>query len=157
MAKTPPVPPEQTSGRAGLGWRAATQSSEAGAGAAQVPLRAATEPAPDLRPGYTTVDDLGDDGDDTLHSPIAFYDVPNCIQAPVGFRMEDDGERPDTVDLVYNEFIQPWVVLALKYLGEKVEEGDSAVYLAGKSFTEVIREWVEEYWQVATEKCPQVG
>ncbi|OAX77047.1 hypothetical protein ACJ72_08658, partial [Emergomyces africanus] len=32
-------------------------------------------------PGYTTKDDAGDDGDDTIHSPINFYRVPNCFQA----------------------------------------------------------------------------
>jgi hypothetical protein len=104
----------------------------------------------DLRPGYTTVDDLGDDGDDTLHSPIAFYSVPNCIQATVGFDIEDP---PETVDLVYNEFLQPWILLAMKYLGQKYEENDVRVYLDGKSFTEVISEWVKENWQVEENKC----
>ena len=107
-------------------------------------------PKIDLRPGYTTVDDLGSDGDDTLHSPIQFYNVPNCIQATVGFDIE---EPPETVDLVYNEFLQPWILLAMKYLGQKYEEKDVCVYLDGKTFTEVISEWVRENWHVDVNKC----
>jgi Calcineurin-like phosphoesterase len=158
------IPPEQISGRAGLAFdkmrqeaRLGWQSSFARAGPdAQVPLHntaALDQQKPDLIPGYTTIDDLGEDGDDTIHNPIAFYDVPNCIQAPIGFSLSDT-DKPENVDLVYNEFIQPWVVLALKYLGEKFEEGDSQVYLEGQSLTDVIRTWVERNWQVSTAKCP---
>lgn len=107
-------------------------------------------PKIDLRPGYTTVDDLGDDGDDTLHSPIAFYSVPNCIQSTVGFDIE---EPPEVVDLVYNEFIQPWILLAMKYLDQKYEEKDVRVYLEGKTFADIISEWVRENWHVDANKC----
>ena len=52
-----------------------------------------------LRPGYTTVDDAGNDGDDTIHSPISFYRVPNCIQSTVNPLSTplDDGK----VDVVF--------------------------------------------------------
>ncbi|KAJ9632207.1 hypothetical protein H2203_000610 [Taxawa tesnikishii (nom. ined.)] len=97
-----------------------------------------------LTPGYTTVDDAGNDGDDTLHQQIQFYDVPNCISADVAF---DPKSPPETVDLVYNEFIERWVLLALRYLGLAYSVEDTHSTMDGKSFTEVISDWIEEHWE----------
>lgn len=97
-------------------------------------------------PGYTTVDDLGSDGDDTIHEPIKFYDVPNCVAANVGFDPTDGTNPPDTVDLVYNEFVQDWVLLALRYLGVKFDKEDTQSTLDGKTMTDVISDWVGENW-----------
>lgn len=109
----------------------------------------------ELTPGYTTKDDGGEDGDDTLHSKISFYRVPNCIQAAVGFDLPhknssevlsfDDG--PEKVDLVYNEFIEEWVLLALKYLGQKYAMSDTEPYLEGKIFTDIITDWISDNWK----------
>lgn len=99
----------------------------------------------DTFPGYTTHDDAGDDGDDTIHSAIKFYNVPNCIQSAVGFNPTDDHE-PDTVDLMYNEFIQKWVLLALQYTGQKYTSNDTQSYNEGKSFTDIMTDWVEAHW-----------
>lgn len=109
-----------------------------------------------LTPGYTTHDDAGSDGDDTIHSPIQFYEVPNCIQAPVGFDPSSTSgdDKPDTVDLIYNEFIQKYIIMALEYLGEKHEEGDTDNYFPGKGFTQIMTEWVKEHWGVDGKKCP---
>lgn len=88
-----------------------------------------------LAPGYTTVDDLGSDGDDTIHSPIPSYDVPNCVQAvlpgpsssiPNGSLL-DPHEEPSTtpssssmdeepIDLIFNEFLTPYVLAILNIL-----------------------------------------
>ncbi|KAF2133240.1 ser/Thr protein phosphatase family [Dothidotthia symphoricarpi CBS 119687] len=96
-------------------------------------------------PGYTTHDDAGQDGDDTLHVPIPFYRVPNCIQSTVGFNVTD-AQEPQTVDVMYNEFIQTWVLLALEYVGHKCAVGDTEVYDGGKSFTDIMTEWVGAHW-----------
>jgi 2',3'-cyclic-nucleotide 2'-phosphodiesterase (5'-nucleotidase family) len=112
---------------------------------AQSPMLFGNKP---LIPGYTTRDDAGEDGDDTLHSVIQFYNVPNCIQAPVGFDAKED--EPELVDVIYNEFIEKWIILALEYLGEKYSTDDTQQYLNGKSFTEIITDWVKEHW--STEK-----
>jgi hypothetical protein len=114
----------------------------------QVPLFAGRNAKPDLIPGYTTEDDAGKDGDDTIHSPITFYNVPNAFQASVGVKLEDSAQEQEdqTVDVVYNEFIQPWILLALEYLGHKVKLEDTGVYLEGKTMTDVIVEWVEGNW-----------
>ncbi|KAI9692046.1 MAG: hypothetical protein M1820_009581 [Bogoriella megaspora] len=105
----------------------------------------------DLPPGYTTSDDAGKDGDDTEHAPIQFYNVPNCFSTyftPSEYQMRDtDDEEPETVDLVYNEFIESWVLLALDFLGQDYTREDTAPYLEGRSFTSVMTDWVEENWE----------
>jgi hypothetical protein len=101
---------------------------------------------PELIPGYTTKDDAGSDGDDTVHSKIEFYSVPNCIQSTIGFEGNDD-QLPDTVDLMYNEFVQKWILLALEYTGQKYTMDDT------KSFTDIMTDWVEEHWGSEDGKC----
>jgi len=100
---------------------------------------------PEPFPGYTTKDDAGIDGDDTIHTEIKFYNVPNCIQSAVGFKGDDEHE-PETVDLLYNEFIQKWVLLALEYTGQKYSSDDTESWAGGKSFTDIMTDWVEEHW-----------
>ena len=104
-----------------------------------------------LIPGYTTKDDAGDDGDDTLHSPISFYRVPNCIEARIGTSTSTDkdksGDPVESVDLVYLEFLQPWILLALRFLGAEYELNDTEVYADGLDFTTMIAVWVQENWK----------
>lgn len=98
----------------------------------------------DLMPGYTTKDDAGNDGDDTLHSPISFYNVPNCIQAvidPTG-----SSKDPDEVDVVFNEFIQPWILLAMKFFGLDITGADVGKYMEGENFTTLLAKWVSQNW-----------
>lgn len=102
--------------------------------------------SPRIIPGYTTVDDAGDDGDDTVHSPISFYRVPNCLQSLVshGQQVSDS----DTVDLVYNEFIEPYVALAAKFSGLDVDfEKDSGIYMNGTMMNDLLVSWVKEHWK----------
>jgi len=101
--------------------------------------------SPDLTPGYTTKDDAGSDGDDTIHSPITFYSVPNCIQAKIGAIA--DGSATDTVDVVYIEFIQPWILLAFRFLGLEYAEGETAPYMYGENLTTLLAKWVAENWK----------
>ena len=98
----------------------------------------------ELVPGYTTKDDAGDDGDDTLHRPIPFYKVPNCIQIPINY---DVASPPETVDIVYNEFIQPWILLALNYLGVDATDNSTSIYVEGQTLTSVISNWIENNWE----------
>lgn len=104
-------------------------------------------------PGYTTKDDAGTDGDDTIHEPIQFYSVPNCIQSSVGFT-PGQGHEPETVDLMYNEFIQKWILLALEYVGQKYTSDDTYAFADGKSFTDIMTDWVKEHWNTDGE-CPR--
>ncbi|RFU30345.1 hypothetical protein B7463_g5969, partial [Scytalidium lignicola] len=98
---------------------------------------------PDLVPGYTTTDDAGKDGDDTIHSPISFYNVPNCIQSQISFPVEGD---PETVDLVFIDFLIPFVITAMKFLGHSYKPSDIADY-RDESFTELLAEWIGENWK----------
>ena len=111
----------------------------------QAPIAGATDKP--LIPGYTTSDDLGRDGDDTLHEAIRFYDVPNCIGVNHGFDPADTEKAPKTVDLVYNEFIQDWVLLALRYLGATYEKKDTRSVDHVGTMTEVISGWVGKHWE----------
>lgn len=118
-------------------------------GHAQAPLSSGSEK---LIPGLTTHDDAGADGDDTLHEPIKFYKIPNCIQARVGF--DADEEEPEVVDVMYNEFIQKWILLALQYLGESYSSDDTQYFLEGRSFSNMMTDWVKEHWDVESKSCP---
>lgn len=112
----------------------------------QIPLTS-QDPDPEPFPGYTTSDDAGLSGDDTIHSPIQFYNVPNCVQSVVGFKPDTDEQEPDKVDLMYNEFIQKWVLMALEYEGVKIGQGETEMWEGGRSFTDVLTGWVEEHWK----------
>ncbi|KAL2001773.1 hypothetical protein VTN02DRAFT_1236 [Thermoascus thermophilus] len=122
--------------------------------AAQVPLGVANRQKPRITPGYVTVDDAGADGDDTVHSPIPFYRVPNCIEASIPAASnppcedDDDDAPPETVDLVYIDFIEPHMAVAAKVAGLDVDfERDGEVYMPGVTLTNLILNWVKENWK----------
>lgn len=91
--------------------------------------------------GYTTEDDVGKDGDDTVHEPIEYFNVPNCIQSEAGFGEEE----PEVVDLVFIEFLTPWILAALKFAGGEYGEGDVREY-RGETATELMEGWIRENW-----------
>ena len=107
----------------------------------------------DLTPGYTTTDDAGSDGDDTVHAPIKFYRVPNALESRIGFppgaTKEDPTASADpvSVDLVYVDFIESYILLALKFLGTDYAERDTDIYMEEKDMTGVIAQWVQEHWK----------
>lgn len=87
----------------------------------------------------------GIDGDDTVHSPISFYRVPNCIQALINPGTSAD---PNTVDLVYIDFIEPYVALAAKFARLDLDFArDSDVYMPFETLTDLILDWVKHNWK----------
>jgi hypothetical protein len=108
----------------------------------QHPLVTSDQKDPDLIPGYTTKDAAGTDGDDTLHAPISFYKVPNCIQIPISLPKDED---PEVVDLVFIDFIQPWILTALQFTGEMYNKSDVEVY-RDETLTELMAWWIKENW-----------
>ncbi|KAL9090090.1 MAG: hypothetical protein Q9159_002155 [Coniocarpon cinnabarinum] len=115
---------------------------------AKLELRDAQKPLKDgnpvLFPGYTTHDDAGFDGDDTLHTPIPFVRAPNVVQSLVDFPGEDNDVQ--TTDVVYNGFIEPWIILALQYLGAKYDGKDTESVMEDRSMTDMMVSWIRENW-----------
>ncbi|CAK3921886.1 related to 5^ nucleotidase [Lecanosticta acicola] len=143
----PLIPPFAPVSRTSLehSWAESHESSTALRSQQQAVLGGKDSDQPQV-PGYTTVDDAGNDGDDTIHQPIKFYNTPNCIGSNAGFPTSDAGEAtdPEKVDLIFNEFIEKWVLLALRYLGEKRESNDTSYALDGQSMTDVIGGWIKK-------------
>jgi hypothetical protein len=98
---------------------------------------------PELIGGYTTKDDFGDDGDDTVRLQLKFYNVPNCIRAEIAFPKEGN---PETVDMVFLDFLQPWIMVALKSAGGNYSEKDVLEYREG-TFTYLMAEWIRTNWK----------
>lgn len=116
----------------------------------QAPLYNSDFSSQPLIPGYTTRDDVGDDGDDTEHSPITFYAVPNCFQGliPPPDVDENENSTPETVDFIYLDFIEPWLDVAAQIIGFDLDvERDSDVFLPGETLASVILDWVGKNWK----------
>jgi hypothetical protein len=97
---------------------------------------------PDLIPGYTTMDDGGSDGDDTVRAPITFYRVPNVFQSEISFPEEGD---PQKVDVVFVDFIQPWILLALTYTGLSYNDSSTEAFRQ-ETLTELMAGWIKGNW-----------
>jgi len=70
--------------------------------------------------------------------------VPNCIQStinPANVDLEDQ-----VVDVVFNEFIQPWILLGLKFLGLEYSDADVDKYMPDDNMTTLIAKWVGLKW-----------
>ncbi|KFA75933.1 hypothetical protein S40288_05865 [Stachybotrys chartarum IBT 40288] len=103
-------------------------------------LRSVQEPS--LISGYTTKDDIGEDGDDTIHERITFHSIPNCFQSTIAFPEEGD---PTAVDLVFIDFVQPWIIPALQFAGGGYTDDDVKDYMEG-TFTFKMAEWIKNNW-----------
>lgn len=106
---------------------------------------------PPLSPGYTTIDDLGSDGDDTIHSTIYYYTVPYFIQSQIDFPKTTAARKqevdPENVDIVFVDFIQPLILLALKSLGiEYHAVNDVDAYMEGMTIISLLAQWVQRNW-----------
>jgi hypothetical protein len=106
-------------------------------------------------PGYTTVDDFGADGDDTVHAPIPLYEQPNDLQANASFPA--DGSMPATVDLVFLDFIAGTIVKALN--GPDVGGNFSLAqveYYIDRQFTtnSYLPAYAKIAWKGSAEDCP---
>lgn len=107
-----------------------------------------------LTPGYTTVDDFGEDGDDTPHTSIPHHPQPIDFQAQAAF--PEDGSDPETVDLVFISFIaEEWLLPALKEAGGDYTMEDIENYLP-EEFTsnKYLQEYAKIAWQEGMPNCP---
>ncbi|KAI0995913.1 Uncharacterized protein K3495_g12268 [Podosphaera aphanis] len=92
--------------------------------------------------GYVTVDDAGNDGDDTLHTPVVMSLVPKFLKSEVIIPAE---REPDVIDLVYSNFLQPYVFSALSKTGLNYTLSDAEVYTK-ETVDKQISKWVQENW-----------
>jgi 2',3'-cyclic-nucleotide 2'-phosphodiesterase (5'-nucleotidase family) len=69
-----------------------------------------------LKMGLTTHDDHGCDGDDVVHNSIPYYPSPNIIDSYV-----EGDPSSDQVDVVFYDFIQPYVLEAIDRLNTHSE------------------------------------
>lgn len=106
-------------------------------------------------PGYTTTDDFGTDGDDTVHSKIPNYSQPNDLQANASF--PTNGSVPATVDLVFLDFIASYIVNALNTadVGGAFSLSQVSYYMP-MSFTtnSYLPAYAKVAWQANVPNCP---
>ncbi|KAI1473468.1 Metallo-dependent phosphatase-like protein [Daldinia eschscholtzii] len=86
-------------------------------------LRISRRQVVDLTAGYTTKDDFGTDGDDTAHSEIPYYEIPDFFQGVAGF---NDSQPVDVVDVVFVDFIENDL---LAILGSNYSSSDVSYYI----------------------------
>ncbi|KAK1622631.1 calcineurin-like phosphoesterase [Colletotrichum phormii] len=82
-----------------------------------------------VTPGYTTTDDFGTDGDDTVHSEIPTYDYPDFFQANGSFPTSGELADDEKIDLIFLDYVAGSVVSVLKSLGGNYTSADVSYYL----------------------------
>ncbi|TIA86569.1 calcineurin-like phosphoesterase [Aureobasidium pullulans] len=108
-------------------------------------------------PGYVTTDDFGSDGDDTIHSKIPYYSVPNFFQANGSLPANGTLAADATVDLIFLDYVAGSVVKALNGLGGDYTDEEVTYYLP-KNFT--TNSYLPAYakmapeWQANVPNCP---
>ncbi|CAA9956952.1 hypothetical protein P3342_000656 [Pyrenophora teres f. teres] len=106
-------------------------------------------------PGYTTQDDFGTDGDDTVYSSVLNYSQPNDLQANASFPL--DGSTPKTVDLVFLDFIASYIVGALNTPDVGCDFSlEQVSYYMDESFTtnSYLSAYAKVAWQADVPNCP---
>ncbi|EZF28028.1 hypothetical protein H112_00069 [Trichophyton rubrum D6] len=140
-------PPEQWSRTEDFIAKAVHIPLSQGADNEQNPLQDGDEPT--LTPGYTTKDDGGTDGDDTVHTPVSFYRAPNCIMATIT-NDDDSSSTSNVVDLLYLDFLEPWVTVATKIVGIDFDpKKDAEAFMPGVQMRTMLTAWASQHWS-----CP---
>ncbi|KAF2672668.1 calcineurin-like phosphoesterase [Microthyrium microscopicum] len=104
-------------------------------------------------PGYTTTDDFGTDGDDTIHAKIPYYSKPNALQVNASF--PTDGSVPETIDLVFLDFLAPNILSALSSLGANYSKSDIQNYMLPDFTTNnFLATYAKLKWQENINNCP---
>lgn len=111
-----------------------------------------------LTPGYVTYDDWGSDGDDTVHQPIPDYPQPEYIQGNGSF--PSNGSTPATVDVIFLDFIEDYVLAALNQAqsSRNYTESNVSLYMPESfSTNSYLPAYAKEAWQENVPNCPVGG
>ncbi|EPY52776.1 phosphoprotein phosphatase [Schizosaccharomyces cryophilus OY26] len=101
--------------------------------------------------GYWTHDDMGDDGDDTIHLPVPHYDSGNYLCSKVNIHLDIE-HYPQRVDLVTTEFVIPRLNYILNKLVGKAlyTKEDWELYFwredGRHSMTDLLALYADKYW-----------
>lgn len=90
--------------------------------------------------GYTTTDENGIHGDDTIHKKLTQFYVPNVIQSHE-FAFEEAETTSKFTDVVFYDFIEPFVLSALK----EACNGDEELYNKLSSNCQFYNDCSQEY------------
>lgn len=96
---------------------------------------------PPLTPGFTTKDDFGSDGDDTLHTEIPEFDLPVFVANELPL-------HAPFIDIVYVSFLDPQIKYDLNLLSGT--QWNSVENYANLTTTTMWIEYVGKYWQNKT-------
>ncbi|KAJ3950080.1 uncharacterized protein N0V96_001217 [Colletotrichum fioriniae] len=110
-----------------------------------------------VTPGYTTTDDFGTDGDDTVHSEIPTYSYPNFFQANGSFPTSGELADDDKIDLIFLDYVAGSVVSVLRSLGGNYTSADVSYYLPSTFTTNSYLPAFaksNEAWQANVPNCP---
>ncbi|KAH0602263.1 uncharacterized protein H6S33_009873 [Morchella sextelata] len=105
---------------------------------------------PTIVPGYTTRDDFGDDGDDTVHSRIIWHFAPKVIQGNASFPDGWETSPPETVDVVFMDFIGWNVAAGLNEISgnDSYRAVDFQPYMGEEdTMTKLLLDYVEKEWR----------
>ncbi|KAG2420403.1 hypothetical protein HFD88_005204 [Aspergillus terreus] len=105
-------------------------------------------------PGYTTHDALGDDGDDTLHSPVIENErYMKLFWANASF--PNASHYPPSFDVVFTNYLTKRILDALNKTGAPYTGDDVADYLP-RDYTsrEVLVDYTARNWGQDRENCP---
>ncbi|ODQ66484.1 Metallo-dependent phosphatase [Nadsonia fulvescens var. elongata DSM 6958] len=123
-----------------------------------------------LSVGYVTIDDFGTEGDDTMHTPLPYYHLPNAVQSIQNFSFEEisrflegqklnykkveseietkaEDEEEPTIDVIFYSFITPFLLSALEELEVREQYADKIQFYGGKSLIGLLQEFVEGGWK----------
>jgi hypothetical protein len=99
--------------------------------------------------GYTTNDDFGHDGDDTVHDHFEKFPSPKVLQANASFPPDYAVNPPDNVDVVFFDFIAENVAQGLNAIvgGDEWSKDLFEMYMGHEdTLTKLILEFVGRKW-----------
>jgi hypothetical protein len=101
-----------------------------------------------------TTDDWGSDGDDTPHSQLASYPLPNYIQGNGSF---PESSTPDVVDIVFLDYFgKPMIRVLNQLAGKEVYQLSDVQDYLPKTYTtrDYLLDYAKGYWQENMPSCP---